>query len=31
MAMWTAETPIATILAQFVHSGMEAGMDQQDG
>jgi len=29
MAMWTAETPIATILAQFVHSGMEAGMDRQ--
>jgi len=29
MAMWTAETPIATILAQFVHSGMEAGMAQR--
>ncbi len=29
MAMWTAETPIANILAQFVHSGMEAGIEQR--
>jgi sugar-specific transcriptional regulator TrmB len=30
-AMWTAGTSIARILAEFVHTGMEAGMAQREG
>ncbi len=29
-AMWTAGTSIARILAEFVHTGMEAGMERRD-
>ena len=29
-AMWTAGTDIARILAEFVHTGMEAGMEPRD-
>jgi len=31
VAMWTANTSIGRILARFVHAGMQAGIEREDG